>query len=120
MIVISSTGMVSAVVTNPVDIIKVFEYFVHSLQRLNLIFDEHRSDSSYKYQVCHIPAWTSRLEAIFNTVTLLGPGSIWAVARRMVQKEGIMSLMKGTSASTAREGTYSTIRLGTYELFKDM
>ncbi|KAF8341368.1 mitochondrial carrier domain-containing protein, partial [Cantharellus anzutake] len=56
-------------------------------------------------------------------LTLTGPHldarSLWAVGSRMARDEGLMSLMKGTSASAAREGTYSTTRLGTYEVFKD-
>lgn len=38
----------------------------------------------------------------------------------MITTEGLRSLMKGTSASIAREGTYSMIRIGTYEGFKDL
>jgi len=49
-----------------------------------------------------------------------GPGSVWHMTARMLRTEGFTSLMNGTSASILREGTYSTIRLGTYEMFKDL
>ncbi|KAF8313201.1 mitochondrial carrier [Clavulina sp. PMI_390] len=76
--------MVSAVVTNPVDIIKV------------------------------------RQQLQTNRASLARASSVWAVGRSMVRNEGLYSLMIGTSASVAREGSYSLIRLGTYEMFKDM
>lgn len=40
--------------------------------------------------------------------------------RVLVKEEGFFSLYKGLGASLMREGTYSTLRLGLYEPFKDL
>ncbi|KAI0318336.1 mitochondrial carrier, partial [Amylostereum chailletii] len=45
--------------------------------------------------------------------------SFWTVGLEMSRSEGLMSLMKGLTASMLRELTYSGIRMGTYEFFKD-
>ena len=37
----------------------------------------------------------------------------------MARTEGVLSLMKGFSASMLRELAYSGMRLGSYEYFKD-
>ena len=80
---------------------------------------EFRFGSSYRPKVINNP-----FAILFYPVHLLdhnkGPGSVWSVTARMLRTEGFMSLMNGTSASILREGTYSTIRLGTYEMFKDL
>ncbi|TKY90478.1 hypothetical protein EX895_000476 [Sporisorium graminicola] len=41
------------------------------------------------------------------------------ITRDMIQKEGIRSLWNGVTASCLRELTYSTVRFGLYETFKD-
>lgn len=41
------------------------------------------------------------------------------IATEMVRKEGIKSLWNGVTASCLRELTYSTVRFGLYETFKD-
>lgn len=41
------------------------------------------------------------------------------VASEMVRKEGIKALWNGVTASCLRELTYSTVRFGLYETFKD-
>lgn len=38
----------------------------------------------------------------------------------MARTEGVLSLMKGFSASMLRELAYSGMRLGSYEYFKDV
>ncbi|KAI0050032.1 mitochondrial carrier [Auriscalpium vulgare] len=45
--------------------------------------------------------------------------AFWAVGVQMARTEGAMSLMNGLTASMLREVTYSGIRMGTYEYFKD-
>lgn len=51
------------------------------------------------------------------------PGSLsnnfWTIGLEMARSEGILSLMKGFSASMLREIVYSGLRLGSYEYFKD-
>ena len=51
------------------------------------------------------------------------PGSkanaFWTVGVQMARSEGMLSLMNGLTASMLRELTYSGIRMGTYEYFKD-
>ncbi|SPO42974.1 related to mitochondrial uncoupling protein 3 [Moesziomyces antarcticus] len=42
-----------------------------------------------------------------------------AVARGMVRREGVLALWNGVTASCLRELTYSTVRFGLYETFKD-
>ncbi len=41
------------------------------------------------------------------------------IAREMIRTEGIKSLWNGVTASCLRELTYSTVRFGLYETFKD-
>ncbi|KAI0779878.1 hypothetical protein C8Q74DRAFT_1456295 [Fomes fomentarius] len=45
--------------------------------------------------------------------------AFWSVGIQMARKEGIRSLAGGLSASMLREASYSGIRMGTYEFFKD-
>lgn len=45
--------------------------------------------------------------------------AFWAVGSQMVRSEGIKALAHGFTASMMREFTYSGMRLGTYEFFKD-
>jgi hypothetical protein len=45
--------------------------------------------------------------------------SFWAVGAQMARSEGALSLMNGLTASMLREASYSGIRMGTYDLFKD-
>jgi hypothetical protein len=44
----------------------------------------------------------------------------WQVASSMVRTEGVRSLMNGVTASCLRESTYSTVRMGAYESFKEL
>lgn len=46
--------------------------------------------------------------------------SIFHGARNVVNAEGVRGLYKGISASFCRESTYSTLRLGMYEPFKNL
>ena len=46
--------------------------------------------------------------------------NIFHGACNVVNKEGVRGLYKGISAGFARESTYSTLRLGLYEPFKNM
>lgn len=41
------------------------------------------------------------------------------ITRDMIRKEGVRSLWNGVTASCLRELTYSTVRFGLYETFKD-
>lgn len=45
--------------------------------------------------------------------------AFWAVGTQMVRSEGFKALTHGFTASMMREFTYSGMRLGTYEFFKD-
>ncbi|KAI0262961.1 mitochondrial carrier [Gloeopeniophorella convolvens] len=45
--------------------------------------------------------------------------AFWTVGLQMARTEGALSLMNGLTASMLRELTYSGIRMGTYEYFKD-
>lgn len=45
--------------------------------------------------------------------------AFWSVGLQMARSEGVMSLMNGLTASMLREVTYSGIRMGTYEYFKN-
>ncbi|KAI0060816.1 mitochondrial carrier [Artomyces pyxidatus] len=45
--------------------------------------------------------------------------AFWTVGMQMARSEGVMSLMNGFTASMLREVTYSGLRMGTYEYFKD-
>ncbi|KAA1471335.1 mitochondrial carrier [Dentipellis sp. KUC8613] len=45
--------------------------------------------------------------------------TFWAVGAQMARTEGVRSLMNGFTASMLREVSYSGIRMGTYEFFKD-
>ncbi|THH08900.1 hypothetical protein EW146_g8845 [Bondarzewia mesenterica] len=47
-----------------------------------------------------------------------GTHTFWAVGVQMARSEGVMSLMKGLTASMLREIVYSGIRMGTYDYFK--
>lgn len=46
--------------------------------------------------------------------------AFWTVGVKMARTEGVLSLMKRFSASMLRELTYSGMRLGSYEHFKDV
>jgi len=46
--------------------------------------------------------------------------TIFHAAYNVVNKEGVRGLYKGISASFCRESTYSTMRLGLYEPFKNL
>ncbi|EPT04449.1 hypothetical protein FOMPIDRAFT_1034659 [Fomitopsis schrenkii] len=46
--------------------------------------------------------------------------AFWTVGVEMARTEGVLSLMKGFSASMLRELAYSGMRLGSYEYFKDV
>ncbi|KAH9915696.1 mitochondrial carrier [Fomitopsis serialis] len=46
--------------------------------------------------------------------------AFWTVGVEMARTEGVLSLMKGFSASMLRELVYSGMRLGSYEYFKDV
>ena len=46
--------------------------------------------------------------------------TILHAARNVYRQEGFSGLYKGLSASLARESSYTTIRLGLYEPFKQM
>ncbi|KZT65923.1 mitochondrial carrier [Daedalea quercina L-15889] len=46
--------------------------------------------------------------------------AFWTVGVEMARTEGVLSLMKGFSASMLRELIYSGLRLGSYEYFKDV
>ncbi|KAI0035952.1 mitochondrial carrier [Vararia minispora EC-137] len=45
--------------------------------------------------------------------------SFWAIGAEMARREGPLSLMNGLTASMLREFSYSGIRMGTYDFFKD-
>ena len=61
----------------------------------------------------------SGVKLTFRKETGSKANTFWTVGRDMVRTEGTMSLMKGLTASMLREVTYSGIRMGTYEYFKD-
>ncbi|KZT52249.1 mitochondrial carrier [Calocera cornea HHB12733] len=46
------------------------------------------------------------------------PGTVWAIASRLVRTEGPLALTRGMLAGVMRESIYGTIRLGTYEFWK--
>lgn len=46
--------------------------------------------------------------------------SLLSVFKNIIKTEGVLALYKGLSASLMREATYSTIRLGFYEPFKEL
>jgi hypothetical protein len=45
--------------------------------------------------------------------------AFWHVGTEMARQEGFQSLMSGFTASMLREVSYSGLRLGAYEYFKD-
>lgn len=47
------------------------------------------------------------------------PGTFWAIGAQMIRKEGPLSLTRGMIAGVMRESIYGTIRLGTYEFWKE-
>lgn len=46
--------------------------------------------------------------------------SFWTVGTTMARTEGLRSFANGVTATCLREGTYSTIRMGTYESFREL
>ncbi|PWN91677.1 mitochondrial carrier [Acaromyces ingoldii] len=46
--------------------------------------------------------------------------SFWSVAASMARNEGVRSWWNGVTASCLREASYSTIRMGSYESFKEL
>ncbi|CEH16641.1 Mitochondrial fatty acid anion carrier protein/Uncoupling protein [Ceraceosorus bombacis] len=46
--------------------------------------------------------------------------NFWTLGREMVVGEGVQSLWYGVTASILREASYGTIRMGSYETFKDL
>ena len=46
--------------------------------------------------------------------------SVWQVGSSMLKNEGIRSFSNGVTATCLRESTYSTIRMGTYETFREL
>ncbi|EJU05015.1 mitochondrial carrier [Dacryopinax primogenitus] len=47
------------------------------------------------------------------------PGTFWAIGSQMIRTEGPLSLTRGILAGVMRESIYGTIRLGTYEFWKE-
>ncbi|TFY65135.1 hypothetical protein EVG20_g5697 [Dentipellis fragilis] len=64
---------------------------------------------------------TSPTHRAFETAPSPGARAhtFWAVGAQMARTEGARSLMNGFTASMLREVSYSGIRMGTYEFFKD-
>jgi len=61
----------------------------------------------------------TRLQLNTQTVACGSPGMI-ATAGSVIRSEGFLALWKGVGASLLREGTYSTIRFGSYKNFKNL
>lgn len=62
----------------------------------------------------------TRMQANYANVGIGFENSSFRTVQRVVKNEGIRSLYKGLSATWLREGSYSSIRLGLYEPFKQL
>eukprot|EP01083_Nonionella_stella_P014691 41230_1 len=88
------SNMSAAAVTNPIDVIKVRMQLEGELVK-------ERSTSVSLYKDRYYRGWIRG-------------------ALRIVEDEGVLGLYKGLAPSLLREGSYSTIRLGAYESFKEL
>lgn len=74
---------------------------------------------------CVAATFTNPLDVVKIRLQLHGEGSgarspsAWSVFRGVVAQDGLTGLWAGLHASLLREGSYSAVRLGSYDLFKD-
>ena len=62
----------------------------------------------------------TRMQANYANVGIGLANSSFSTVKKVIKNEGVRSLYKGLSATWIREGSYSSVRLGLYEPFKQL